>query len=162
MKKIIIVLFVISSVYLISKKNEIIIPNNAIRFRIIANSNSVQDQLLKNKVKEDLISNVIPNINSEEDIKENIPKIEERIKKYDVDYNINYGYNYFPTKEYKGIKYPEGRYKSLVITIDKGLGDNFWCVLYPPLCSIESNNSSNTVEYKSLIKEIINNYNKNC
>ena len=162
MKKIIIVLFLISGAYLISNKDEIIIPNNAIRFRIIASSNSIEDQLLKNSIKDDLINNVFPNINNENDIYDSIPKMDEIIKKYNVDYKLNYGYNYFPKKEYKGIKYPSGKYKSLVITMEEGLGDNFWCVLYPPLCFIEENESYNSIEYKSLFKEVLDNYNKKC
>lgn len=157
LKKVIVILFIISSVYLLNVKNDIVIPKDAVRFRIIANSNSLEDQTLKNDIKKDLMNNIIPNINSKQDITESIPYINEEIKKFNVNYNINYGYNYFPEKTYKGIRYPSGNYKSLVITIDEGMGDNFWCVLYPPLCLIEEDNSSSNIEYKSIVQEIINN-----
>lgn len=160
MKKVIVILFALSMIYLIDKKNEIIIPNDAVRFRIIANSNSLSDQTLKNTIKDDLINNIFPKIKSKEDIKNNLENIENVIKKYKVDYKINYGINYFPEKEYKGIKYPKGNYESLVITLNNGLGNNFWCVMYPSLCLIENNNT-NEIEYKSLVKEIIDNYNNN-
>lgn len=159
MKKLIIVLFIISSIYLISNRNDIVIPKDAIRFRIIANSNSLNDQNLKKTIKNDLINNVFPNIKTKEDIKNNLSYIDKRLKEYNVKYNINYGMNYFPEKEYKGIKYPKGNYESLVITLNEGMGDNFWCVMYPPLCLIDDNNTNN-VEYKVLAKEIIDNYKK--
>ncbi len=159
MKKLIIVLFIISSIYLICNRNDIVIPKDAIRFRIIANSNSLNDQNLKKTIKNDLINNVFPNIKTKEDIKNNLSYIDKRLKEYNVKYNINYGMNYFPEKEYKGIKYPKGNYESLVITLNEGMGDNFWCVMYPPLCLIDDNNTNN-VEYKVLAKEIIDNYKK--
>lgn len=161
MKKIIVFLFIVSLVYLVSNKEDVMIPNDSIRFRIIANSNSIEDQALKNKIKNDLINNIIPNIKSKNDINSNIPLIRNEIDKYNINYNINYGKNYFPEKTYKGITYPSGNYQSLVITIDEGLGDNFWCVLYPPLCLVEENEGSNEIEYKSIIKEILNNHNNN-
>ena len=162
MKKLIIVLFCISSLYLISNSKNIIIPRDAIRFRIIANSNSVNDQALKNTIKDDLINNVFNNMsinsNPKEELTKSIPIIKETLNKYDIRYVISLGNNYFPEKTYKGVTYPKGYYESLVITIDNGLGDNYWCVLYPPLCLVENTNNTNNIEYKLLIKEIIDNY----
>ena len=160
MKKFIIILFIVSSIYLFSNKSEIVIPNDAVRFRIIANSNTLEDQAIKTTIKNDLINNVFPSIKSKEDIKESIPIIKETINNYNIDYDINYGMNYFPEKEYRGIKYPKGNYESLVVTLNNGLGDNYWCVMYPSLCLIENNNT-NDVEYKLLVKEMINNYKNN-
>ena len=65
--------------------------------------------------------------------------------------------NYFPSKEYKGVKYEEGYYESLVITLGKGEGDNWWCVLFPPLCLIEGEEDTE-VEYKSIVMEILDKY----
>ena len=72
-------------------------------------------------------------------------------------YDINFGYNYFPEKEYKGVKYNEGYYESLLVTLGEGKGDNWWCVLFPPLCLIEADESSD-VEYRSIIEEILEKY----
>ena len=69
-------------------------------------------------------------------------------------YKVNYGDNYFPEKTYKGVKYNSGNYKSLVVTLGNGEGDNFWCVLFPPICNIDTNYSNH--KYKFLIKEIVN------
>ena len=75
------------------------------------------------------------------------------------DYDINYGINHFPKKVYKGVIYPEGDYESLVVTLGNGLGKNFWCVLFPPLCLLEGEeNNQKDVEYKFFVKELINKY----
>ena len=74
-------------------------------------------------------------------------------------YNISYGDNFFPSKTYKGIKYPAGYYNSLVITLGQGLGENFWCVMYPPLCLIDENKNTTEVEYKSYVKDVLLKYN---
>jgi stage II sporulation protein R len=165
MKKLIIILFIITLSFIVNHQNEIVVPASAIRFRIIANSNSLQDQTLKATIKNELVKSVIPKIVSAKDItssrseiKDSIPAIETTLKKYNVNYQVNYGSNYFPAKTYNGVEYPAGNYESLVITLGSGAGDNWWCVLYPPLCLVENDAGNNTVAYKSLIKEIITKY----
>lgn len=152
MKKIILILTLITIflVYNQVERKEIVIPNSAIRLRVIPNSNSSLDQNIKIKVKDYLEENTYELLKNETDIekargiiKDNIPIIEESINKifeennYDVDYNINYGQNYFPEKEYRGIKYEEGYYESMVISIGEAKGDNWWCILFPNLCLID-------------------------
>ena len=67
--------------------------------------------------------------------------------------------NYFPTKEYKGVIYEEGEYESIVVEIGDAQGDNFWCVLFPPLCLLEGEvENKDNIEYTSFIKEIIEKY----
>ena len=70
-------------------------------------------------------------------------------------FHINYGKNFFPEKEYKNQKYKSGNYESLVIELGKASGENFWCVLFPPLCFTDKEDN---IEYKSFIKEIIDKY----
>ena len=72
------------------------------------------------------------------------------------DFNISYGKNYFPQKTYKNINYEEGEYESLVITLGEGKGNNFWCVLFPPLCLVDE--TEENVEYDSIIKKVLNKY----
>ena len=67
--------------------------------------------------------------------------------------NVRYGKNFFPKKEYKGITYESGMYDSLVITIGEGKGNNWWCVLFPPLCLVDEDMEDQ--EYKLYIKEVI-------
>lgn len=162
MKKLIILLAFISFIFLLTSNLSLEIPTESIRFRIIASSNSFKDQQLKQKIKNDLVNNIIPNILTDVSIQESknlinnsINKIEDILNKYDISYKINFGQNFFPQKNYQGITYPAGNYESLVITLGEGLGDNWWCVLYPPLCLIENNFDSSNIEYRSYIKDII-------
>ena len=165
MKKAIFVLFLLSiRATSFNKSDNYIIPDSAIRFRVVANSNSIDDQLQKAIVKEKLsneLKTIIKNSDSiqgaREIINNNISKIEKIVSQEAKDYNINYGLNYFPKKEYKNVIYPAGNYESLVITIGKGLGNNWWCVLYPPLCFIEEENKSN--DYALYVKELFNKFN---
>lgn len=171
MKKIILIILLALSIYLYSissQKEEIIVPASAIRFRILANSNTVYDQNVKKRVKERLekelfhiLSTAKTSEESEILIKSNLNNIENLVKeelaneKYS--YSVNYGLNYFPQKEYKGVTYKEGEYKSLLVTLGKGEGDNFWCVLFPPLCMMQTEETSE-IEYKFLIKETLEKY----
>lgn len=147
----------------ITKENENLIPSNSIRFRIIANSNSEIDQTTKLLIKKDLEQNLFPKLENstspeetEQIIKDNEQVIKSTIEKYNIPYSINYGLNYFPEKTYKGITYDSGNYESLVISLGEASGNNWWCVMYPPLCLLESNsNNYDEIEYKSYIKEII-------
>lgn len=153
-------------------KEKVIIPNNSIRVRFIANSNSDKDQndklLIKNDVNKELI-NMLKDVKSINDarivLNNNINNIDNLINqsiiknKINTKYKLNFGMNYFPQKEYKGVKYNEGNYESLVITLGEGKGENFWCVLFPPLCFDEvEKNDLDEVEYKSFIKELINKF----
>jgi len=170
MKKIIIILTIITItlIYNEIKKEEIIIPNTAIRLRVIPNSNSAIDQNIKLKVKDYLEKNTYKLLKNETNIeeartliKENIPTISENINKifeennYNMHYEINYGNNYFPEKQYRGIIYEEGEYESIVISIGRAEGDNWWCVLFPNICLADLENRDDN-EYKSWVAETIN------
>lgn len=164
MKKIIIFLFVLTLIsILVNNKKQVIIPNTAIRFRIIANSNTEKDQTLKYKLKDEIEPGIVKTLEQSQtineartNIKNYLPVIEKQINNYTNDYEINYGDNYFPEKEFKGVLYPEGNYESLVITLGNGLGDNWWCVLFPPLCLLEAEESDlKNTEYKFYVQEII-------
>lgn len=174
MKKIIIVLILLTIAFLISngKSTEVLIPKEAIRFRVIANSNTKIDQMNKRKITSNLeqdLSNLLKDSNSlvqtRMTLKNNIGKfqtnIEQTLKENNIneDYTIDYGNHYFPAKKYKGVTYPEGEYESLVVTLGNGAGENFWCVLFPPLCLLEAEEGENDeVEYSSLVKEVLDKY----
>lgn len=176
MKKVLIVLSVLI-IILVSNTttDDLIIPDESIRVRVIANSNSATDQAIKKIVRDEIskeITVLLEDVTNIEDarqvIKDNIDAIDKRVKNvllennYNDKYAINYGYNFFPSKKYKGVVYKEGYYESVVVTLGNGDGNNWWCVLFPPLCLMETNQDNlDEVEYKSFIKEIIDKYFKN-
>lgn len=158
MKKIVIILAIIIGILSIQEK-QIVIPEKTIRFRIIANSNKEEDQLLKKTIIKSLEKELMIKENNLEEarihIQKSIPKFEEQIKQVtNSNYSITYGYHFFPQKEWKKVIFPEGKYESLVITLGDGMGENFWCILFPPLCMIDEEEE----EYPSLIKEVLMHY----
>ena len=163
MKKIIFLSISIFVGIMVYKKNDtIIIPTDALRVRIIANSNSIEDLYAKKKLKEEIkddLYEIIEDAKNSNDakrsIQSNIKDIDKLVSSKTDDYQLNYGRNYFPKKVYKGVIYEEGEYDSLVITLGKGLGENWWCVLYPPLWLIDDNNTTSDVEYRSLVMDLI-------
>ncbi len=106
---------------------------------------------------------ILPGVTKSTDIdnyiKNNMTTLQTILDNYQVKYNISYGNNFFPSKTYKGIKYPAGYYNSLVITLGQGIGENFWCVMYPPLCLIDESKNTTDIEYKSYVKEVLLKYN---
>lgn len=167
MKKILIISTIIITLLVSIKEEKITIPNEAIRFRVVANSNSKEDQLLKKEIVNNLIPTIkeTTNYDSIEDVRKSIKDnislytkiVDKTIKESNLNktFHINYGKNHFPEKTYDNIIYEEGDYESLVITLGEAKGKNFWCILFPPLCLVEKDNTTN---YKSYIKEIINKY----
>ena len=175
MKKTLIVLGIILGTYMIIgvKAEELVeIPNNAIRIRVIANSNSEYDQEKKSEIRkevqlymQDLLKDAKTTEEARTIINNNLNNLNKKLDNYltqinyNKEYKINFGLNYFPEKEYKGIKYKEGLYESLLITLGEGKGNNWWCVLFPPICLLEAEETEkNNIEYKSLVKELIKKY----
>ena len=147
-------------------ETELSIPDSSIRLRVIPNSNNTKDINIKEQVKDYLETDIYTllkdtnNIESARNIiNNNIPKIENNINKifkdnnYNIPYEINFGYNYFPEKTYNGEIYEEGEYESLVIYIGEAQGDNWWCVLFPNFCLVDTKEDT---DYKSYFKELLN------
>lgn len=171
MKKLLVILTIFITILSLNKEDKIIIPKEAIRFRVIASSNTENDQYIKRQVVKDLnteIKNLSFKNNTLEttrtNIKESIHKVKTIVNNTLNRLNANnkffvkYGMNYFPQKEYQGIVYEAGEYESLVITLGDGKGENFWCVLFPPLCLLDTKEKPENIEYKSFVKEIIDKY----
>lgn len=166
MKNILFILIAVITLALVANTltSNNLIPDEAIRIRVIANSNSEDDQALKREIKEDIEKYLYTKLDGVENIEEadalikkNIPKVKELISQYTKNYKLNYGMNYFPEKEFRGINYEAGEYQSLVVTLGNGLGDNWWCVLFPPLCLLEAEEGSD-VEYRSFVMDMISKY----
>lgn len=175
MQKVIIFSLAILSIFMFTNKtNEketVKIPDSAIRFRVLANSNSPKDQKIKQDVRNKMQKELYSLLENSKNIKQarnlilnnmnNFNKLlDEEMKDKEYSYTIDYGMHEFPRKVYKGITYEAGEYESLLVTLGEGKGDNWWCVLFPPLCLLEAEETSNTseVEYKFFIKDIIEKY----
>ncbi len=173
-KTMILIILAVGMLGILGTEEEVVlIPKDAIRFRVIASSNKEKDQTLKKQVARNLqqqLRETMLTANTLKDsrkiIQNRLPEFSENIEKTlaqnesNATYDIDYGNHYFPEKKYKGVVYEEGMYESLVVTLGKGEGKNFWCVLFPPLCLLEAEQTEEQeeIEYKSFVKEIINKY----
>ncbi|WP_163151312.1 stage II sporulation protein R [Anoxybacillus sp. MB8] len=131
-------------------QSDVVIPNEAVRLRILANSDSREDQALKRAVRDavnEQITTWVSDLTSFEEAKQvisqHVPDIEQTVarvlheKKSNQSYNVTFGRVSFPTKIYGSYIYPAGEYDAVLITLGKGEGANWWCVLFPPLCFLD-------------------------
>ena len=127
-----------------------------LRFHVVANSNSDEDQELKLKVRDYILQQLHEQkeVSDIEDMKlyisSNLNQIEtwakEGLAKYDSAYDCtaSLGIRHIPAKYYDDILFPEGNYEALTITIGEGKGENWWCVVFPPLCLVDSEEDGNS------------------
>ena len=139
-----------------------------IRFHVIANSDTDEDQELKLKVRDAVIDYLQPKLENSKSIEEseaiikdeyaNLEEISKNIisnNGYDYDVNIGLQYSDFPAKQYSSIVLPAGKYKALKIIIGKGEGKNWWCVMFPPLCFVDDQNGVIDEKTDNKLKEIL-------
>jgi len=130
-------------------------PDRLIRFHVLANSDSEQDQALKRAVRDAILKEVSPRLavsqsldESRQILKQVRPEMEDIgravVKAWGKDYTVHteYGHFSFPTKSYGSLVLPAGDYEALRVVIGEGQGSNWWCVLFPPLCFIDINQST--------------------
>ncbi len=123
------------------------ISNSVVRLHIVANSNSASDQKLKLQVRDRILRDTShifnQSLNCNQALKlarENTDYIKSIAKDeilragFDYDVSINVGETNFPTKVYENIALPKGKYNAVNIRIGNSQGENWWCVMYPPLC----------------------------
>jgi stage II sporulation protein R len=126
------------------------LENKLIRFHVIANSDSAQDQALKLKVRDKVLEYIYPKLKASKNIEESreiIKANDEAIKKIAQEVITKQGLKYtvnteiaktnFPIKTYGNITLPQGEYEAYRILIGSGSGQNWWCVMFPPLCFID-------------------------
>lgn len=126
------------------------ISKKIIRFHVIANSDSSEDQSLKLKVKEAVVNYTETCLENSESLEqseaillsesENIAAIARNViaeNGYDYEISVELTDTYFPTKSYGNYTFPPGTYRAFQIKIGEAKGQNWWCVLYPPLCFID-------------------------
>ncbi|WP_010531569.1 stage II sporulation protein R [Lentibacillus jeotgali] len=144
-----------------SAQSEIkVIPDEAIRLRILANSDKPDDQELKRKVRDEVNAVITEWVEDITDINEARKLIEEKIptirdiaadaleeENKEQSLEVKYGENItFPAKLYGSYMYPPGEYEAVLITLGEGKGANWWCVLFPPLCFLDFSNGTSVAE----------------
>jgi stage II sporulation protein R len=125
-----------------------------IRFHIRANSDKEEDQGLKLKIRDEILKEMKEKFKdtasldeSREIIKANMEEMksitENVIKREGEDYSVEVtlGQDNFPTRKYGNLVFPAGDYETLLITLGEGKGQNWWCVMFPPLCFVDITHS---------------------
>lgn len=138
----------------VTASESIVIPNEAIRLRILANSDLEVDQKLKREVRDRVNASItewVAELTSVEAAREliqsRLPEIkkiaEEVLAESNVSQEVKTDFKKveFPTKLYGEFLYPAGEYEAVLITLGEGKGANWWCVLFPPLCFLDFSNS---------------------
>lgn len=126
------------------------IPDEALRLRILAHSDRLEDQWLKERVRDEvtgLIGDWVAEAQTIEEARsiltERLPQLNQVVDHIVREAGMNYGFQIefglvnFPTKLYGNKLYPAGEYEGLLITLGAGQGENWWCVLFPPLCFVD-------------------------
>lgn len=123
------------------------IPNHVLRLHVLANSNSEEDQALKLKVRDRILTicaGMLDGVKSRSDAEQavaaELPQIqsaaENEIRRQGYQYPVRAELTnmYFTTRRYENVTLPAGEYDALRVTIGSGKGHNWWCVLFPALC----------------------------
>ena len=172
MKKIVLTVctafFVSVSLMCNMQRTEAALTGGVIRLHVRANSDSADDQALKLKVRDRIIADtgeIFANETSIADARDAVGKNLEKIKKSAEDEIRKNGYNYpvrvsfgksdFPQKIYNDITMPAGTYEALIVEIGSGEGQNWWCVLYPNLCFMDSVRAVVPEEGKEQLKNVL-------
>ncbi|MEI2319188.1 stage II sporulation protein R [Bacillus paramobilis] len=147
-------------------KGPSVIPKEAVRLRILANSDSDKDQTLKRKVRDEVKAQIdgwVADLTSFEEarkvIQSHIPEIEKTVENtlkqegskdsFQVKFSKNVK---FPTKVYGNFIYPAGEYEAVLITIGEGEGANWWCVLFPPMCFLDFSSGTAVRKEEHVVK----------
>lgn len=125
-----------------------------IRFHIRANSDREEDQALKLKVRDEILLEMEEKFSQTKSLDEsrdviranmsNMKDITERVidsEGEDYKVAVSLGQDKFPTRKYGDLVLPSGDYETLLITIGEGKGQNWWCVMFPPLCFVDITHS---------------------
>ncbi|MBQ9115849.1 MAG: stage II sporulation protein R [Clostridia bacterium] len=141
-------ILVLGAVCISFQREAMEIYDKTLRLHILANSDSERDQALKLKVRDavlDCLSGELATCNTKAEAEETVVALKneiedvarETMEAYGVDYAVNLTVTeeYYPRREYEGITLPAGNYTSVRILIGESEGQNWWCVLFPQVCT---------------------------
>lgn len=141
------------------------IASEIIRFHVIANSDSTEDQALKLKIKEAVTSYLEPllkDAGSTEQARELLKSQLASLKCLADSIILENGFtytskasisnDYFPLKVYGDLSLPPGDYEALRIELGEAKGQNWWCIMFPPLCFVDATYSVVPKESKNQLK----------
>lgn len=144
------------------------LAQNLVRFHVLANSDSDEDQALKRSVRDRVIEEMRSKFDESESIdatkeliRSQIPYIQQvakdEVKKWGKDYDVkvSLGTYPFPTKVYGDVTLPAGNYEALRVVIGAGAGANWWCVLFPPLCFVDATHGELPDSSKQRLKNVL-------
>lgn len=145
------------------------ISEKVLRFHVLANSDSEEDQALKLKVKEAVVNYLDPYLNDREltleetkavveEQKENVVELAERViceNGYDYSVTAELTTDYFPVKSYGDVTLPAGEYEAFRIEIGGAEGKNWWCILYPPLCFVDASYGYVPDESRKMLEDVL-------
>lgn len=164
-------LFIVFGLILIIVVGALLIPKKEInydylRLHIRANSNSEIDQKVKYEIKDVMVEFLTPylcNVASKENAIKIVNEYSSLLKSkclnvlkqrgFNYSVNIKIANEYFPTRSYSNTTLESGYYDAVIVELGKSEGDNWWCVMYPPLCFVNKNENQNHIKYKSIISE---------
>jgi len=162
----VIAIIILSVIGIGSKTTEV--KREYLRIHIRANSNLEIDQGVKLKVKEEIVTYLTPKVaecktkqNAFNMLEQNLSEIERLSDEVLKESGFNYKSRAklknesFPTRTYGSLTLEAGYYDALIIELGDGEGDNWWCVVYPPLCFVGEGES---YEYRSKIMDVINSW----
>ena len=138
------------------------LSENIVRLHVLANSDSEADQTLKLKVRDAILTHSRNNFTKKDEVQSKLAEYKEIAEKviaengYNYSTEVEYGNFAFPTKEYKNLRLPAGNYDAVRVKIGKAEGQNWWCVMFPPLCFVDGTTDTAYAEDKlrsSLDKE---------
>lgn len=145
------------------------LSESILRLHVIANSDSKEDQELKYKVRDNILNymnSLCINISTKEEAIAQLNTYLDDFKKiakqtitengYDYDVNVKIGNYDFPQKKYGDIILPCGNYDALRVEIGNSAGQNWWCVMFPPLCFVDVSSGVVPDESKELLENSLN------
>ncbi len=145
------------------------INDKLIRFHVVANSDSEEDQSIKLRIRDEILEKYGPILSESSSREESLQLIRDNLNEIEItadeileeegkDYSARavLGESIFPIKQYGSITLPAGEYTALKVVLGEGGGKNWWCVMFPPLCFIDVTRGLTSDETNRELKRVIN------